>query len=261
MQYLRRFGFRGCFAVPLISAGRLEGAIELFTRAPLHLDDDAHVFTEALSNQIALAIQRDDLVSDLHDANAELEDAYDRTIEGWAMALDLRDEDTAGHSQRVTAMALDLAARLGVPEADRPHLRRGALLHDIGKMAVPDAILLKPGRLTPEEFAVVKLHPGNAYDMLKGIHYLQPALAIPRYHHERWDGGGYPEGLSGEAIPLEARIFAVVDVYDALTSDRPYRAAWSPMAALAHIEEGAGAHFDPQVVRGVRGHGVLGRET
>jgi PAS domain S-box-containing protein len=248
VQYLRRLGFRGCFAVPLVSAGRLQGAIELFTRAPLHLDDDAHVFTEALSNQIAIAIQRDDLVTDLHNANTELEDAYDRTIEGWAMALDLRDEDTAGHSQHVTSMTLDLAARLGVPETDRPHLRRGALLHDIGKMAVPDAILLKPGRLTPEEFAVVKLHPGNAYDMLKGIHYLRPALAIPHYHHERWDGGGYPEGLSGEAIPLEARIFAVVDVYDALTSDRPYRAAWSPMAALAHIEEGAGAHFDPHVV-------------
>ena len=242
--YLKQIGMRGCLAVPLTS---LEGTLEVFTRDPLSLDHDAQVFTESIAHQLSLALQRDALLIDLHTANLELEDAYDRTIEGWAMALDLRDEDTAGHSQRVTELTLHLAQRLGLPEKDLQHIRRGALLHDIGKMAVPDSILLKPGKLTDEEFAVIKHHPTHAYNLLKDIPYLRQALPIPHHHHERWDGTGYPDGLSGESIPLPARIFAVVDVYDALTSDRPYRPAWSHDAAIDHIRAQAGTHFDPRI--------------
>ncbi len=246
--YLNDIGMRGCLAVPLTSLGGLEGALELFTRGPLVLDHDAQVFTETIAHQVSLAMQRDALLIDLHTANLDLEDAYDRTIEGWATALDLRDEDTAGHSQRVTDLTLRLAQRLGLPDEDLQHLRRGALLHDIGKMALPDAILLKPGKLTDDEFAVIMRHPTHAYNLLKDIPYLQPALPIPHHHHERWDGTGYPDGLSGEDIPLPARIFAVVDVYDALTSDRPYRPAWTHDAAIEHIRTQAGTHFDPRIV-------------
>ncbi len=248
VRWLEKMGFRGCFALPLVSMGRLEGVLELYSSGSLDLDDDAQVFTEALAQQVALAIQRDALVIDLQTANRELQDAYDDTIEGWARALDLKDEETAGHSQRVTRLTLDLAERLGVPRDELEHVRRGALLHDIGKMGIPDSILLKPGRLTEEEFDVIRRHPVYAADMLKDIAFLQPAVAIPRWHHERWDGTGYPDGLAGEAIPLAARIFAVVDVYDALTSDRPYRQAWTREAALEHIRERRGSHFDPQVV-------------
>ena len=246
--YLRDIGMRGCLAVPLTSLGDLEGALELFTRGPLALDHDAQVFAETIAHQLSLAMQRDALLIDLHTANLELEDAYDRTIEGWARALDLRDEDTAGHSQRVTDLTLRLAQRLGLPDAELRDVRRGALLHDIGKMAVPDAILLKPGKLTDDEFAVIKRHPGDAYDLLKDVPYLQSALHIPHHHHERWDGTGYPDGLRGQDIPLPARIFAVVDVYDALTSDRPYRPAWTHEAAIDHIRAQAGTHFDPHIV-------------
>ncbi len=246
--YLRDLGMRGCLAVPLTSLTNLEGALELFTKDPLTLDHDAQVFTEAIAHQLSLAMQRDALLIDLHTANLDLEDAYDRTIEGWAMALDLRDEDTAGHSQRVTNLTLHLAEHLGLPDQDLHHMRRGALLHDIGKMAIPDAILLKPGKLTDDEFAVIKQHPDHAYNLLKDIPYLRPALHIPHHHHERWDGTGYPDGLTGEDIPLPARIFAVVDVYDALTSDRPYRPAWTHDAAIDHIRAQAGTHFDPRIV-------------
>ncbi|HZJ10120.1 MAG TPA: HD-GYP domain-containing protein, partial [Trueperaceae bacterium] len=169
------------------------------------------------------------------------------TIEGWANALDLKDEDTAGHSKRVTEMTVKLARRLGVGADDLVHIQRGALLHDIGKMGIPDEILLKRGPLTAHEFDVMKQHPVYAYELLSPIEFLRPAIDIPYCHHERWDGTGYPRGLKGDQIPMSARIFAVVDVYDALTSDRPYRDAWTPKAARAHIRSGAGSHFDPAV--------------
>jgi putative nucleotidyltransferase with HDIG domain len=174
--------------------------------------------------------------------------AYDETIEGWSNALELRDEETEGHSQRVTEMTLNIARMMNVKTDELVHVRRGALLHDIGKMGIPDAILLKPGKLTVEEWAVMRKHPVYAYDMLAPIDYLRPALDIPYCHHEKFDGTGYPRGLKGEEIPLPARIFAVVDVYDALTSDRPYRKAWSKEEALKYIHEESGTHFDPQVV-------------
>lgn len=174
--------------------------------------------------------------------------AYDATIEGWAHALDLKDEETEEHSRRVTELTLRIAGMMGIKEEELVHVRRGALLHDIGKMGIPDNILLKPGKLTDEEWEIMRKHPVYAYDMLSKIHYLRQALEIPYCHHEKWDGGGYPRGLKEEQIPLTARIFAVVDVYDALTSDRPYCKAWPRERTLEHIRELSGTHFDPQVV-------------
>ncbi|MEI7645690.1 MAG: HD domain-containing phosphohydrolase [Chloroflexales bacterium] len=184
----------------------------------------------------------------LHDANSSLVAAYDATIAGWSQALDLRDKETNGHSQRVTSLTVRLAGAMGITGVEIEHIRRGALLHDIGKMGVPDSILLKPGPLTDAEWEQMRMHPVYSYDLLHEIAFLTPALAIPISHHERWDGQGYPAGLRGEQIPLPARIFAVVDVWDALTNDRPYRAAWPPSRACAYLADHAGVHFDPVVV-------------
>lgn len=184
----------------------------------------------------------------LQTAHAELEQAYETTLEGWAKALNLRDPDTERHTVRVTEMTLRLAERLGFSAEERRFVKWGALLHDIGKMGVPDSILLKPGPLSDDEWVIMRLHPGYAYQMLAPIVYLRPALNIPYCHHEKWDGSGYPRNLAGEAIPLEARIFAVVDVWDALSFDRPYRRAWPENQVLRHIRSLAGTHFDPRVV-------------
>ncbi len=179
---------------------------------------------------------------------AELQEAYDATIAGWARALDLRDHETEGHSRRVTEVTLRLARAMGIPDAELVQIRRGAFLHDIGKMGVPDAILLKPGDLTAEEWPIMRQHPTLAAAMLEPIAFLRPALDIPYCHHERWDGTGYPRGLIGEQIPLAARIFAVVDIWDALRHDRPYRSAWPEEAVRAHLRSLAGTHLDPTVV-------------
>ncbi len=165
-----------------------------------------------------------------------------------AHALDLKDKETEGHSRRVTEMTISVARKMAMKNEDLAHVRRGALLHDIGKMGIPDGILLKPGKLTDEEWEIMRRHPSYAYEMLLPIAYLRPALDIPCCHHEKWDGSGYPRGLKAEQIPLAARIFAVVDVYDALTSDRPYRPGWTKEQALKHIREQRGRHFDPRVV-------------
>ena len=186
-------------------------------------------------------------VTELETANRNLTEAYDATLEGWVRALELRDKETEGHSQRVTELTLRLARVIGFGDTELVHIRRGALLHDIGKLGVPDRILLKPGALTRSERAVMETHPGLAYDMLRPIQYLREALDIPYCHHEKWDGSGYPRGLRQEQIPLTARAFAVVDVWDALTSDRPYRAAWPQPKAHSYIHEQAGTHFDPGV--------------
>ncbi|MBI3967708.1 MAG: response regulator [Chloroflexi bacterium] len=181
-------------------------------------------------------------------ANAELLDSYDRTIAGWVRFLDLRDHETEGHTQRVTEVTVRLGRVLGLGEAELVQVRRGALLHDIGKMGVPDAVLLKPGPLDPEEWEIMRRHPIYARQMLEPIAFLQPALDIPYAHHEHWDGRGYPHGLVGEQIPFAARIFAVVDVWDALSSNRPYRQAWPTDRVRAHIRSLAGSHFDPAIV-------------
>jgi HD-GYP domain-containing protein (c-di-GMP phosphodiesterase class II) len=181
-------------------------------------------------------------------SNSELAHAYNATIEGWSRALDLRDKETEGHSRRVTEMTIKLAQSLGLSEEELVNIRWGAELHDIGKMGVPDNILLKPGPLTDSEWVLMKKHPLLAFEMLSPIHYLRHALEIPYCHHEKWDGTGYPRGLKGTYIPLAARIFAVVDVWDALNSDRPYRPAWPEEKALEHIQASSGTHFDPQIV-------------
>lgn len=181
-------------------------------------------------------------------AALELETAYDLTLEGWARALDLRDKETEGHSRRVTDLTVRLAQAFGLPREEIVQIRRGALLHDIGKLGIPDGILLKPGPLTDEEWVVMRTHPTLAYEMLLHITFLHPALDIPYCHHERWDGTGYPRGMRGEEIPLPARIFAIVDVWDAMTNDRPYRRALSMDEALSFIASQSNRHFDPQVV-------------
>ena len=173
---------------------------------------------------------------------------YDMTLKGWSRALDMRDKETEGHSERVTEMSVQLARMMHVADDELEHIRRGALLHDMGKIGIPDAVLLKPGPLTPEEWVIMRTHPERAYELLIPIPYLHRSLDIPYCHHERWDGEGYPRRLKGEQIPLAARIFAVVDVYDALRSDRPYRPGWSKEQTIAHIKQRIGNHFDPAVV-------------
>ncbi len=237
------------FGVPLIAKGQLKGVLEIFHRTPLTPNLDWANYLETLGGQAAIAIDNAQLFEGVQRTHLELSTAYDATIAGWSRALDLRDHETEGHSQRVTEMTLRLAEEMGISQADLVHIRRGALLHDIGKLGVPDLILLKPGKLTDEEWVVMHQHPTLAYDMLLPIQYLRPALDIPYCHHEKWDGTGYPRGLQGEQIPLAARIFAIVDVWDALRSDRPYRAGWSAEKIREYILEQTGKHFDPQVVK------------
>lgn len=232
--------------VSLNAANRQIGAL-LFARSTPLSEFETKLLSD-IAELAANALHRTDLFEQLRAANAELRAAYDETIEGWSRALDLRDRETEGHSRRVTELTIRIAARMGFSEEELVHIRRGALLHDIGKMGIPDAILLKPGPLDEKEWAIMRTHPTLAVELLRPIAFLAPALDIPWCHHEKWDGTGYPRGLRGEEIPLPARIFAVVDVYDALTSDRPYRAAWSQERALAYIREQAGRHFDPRVV-------------
>lgn len=177
----------------------------------------------------------------------ELAAAYETTLAGWARALDLRDQETEGHSQRVTDLTLLLARQMGITEPECVHMRRGALLHDIGKMGIPDSVLLKPAPLTDQEWTLMRRHPAYALQLLQPIAYLERALDIPYCHHEKWDGTGYPRGLRGQEIPLAARIFAAADIWDAIRSNRPYRPAWSEEKALGHIASLSGSHLDPAV--------------
>ena len=205
-------------------------------------------FLETLGGQAAIAIDNATLFQNLEKSNFELAMAYDATIEGWSRALDLRDRETEGHTKRVTEMTLSLARAMKIEGEPLLHIKRGSLLHDIGKMGIPDKILLKEGPLTQSEWAIMRQHPQLAIDLLNPIAYLHQALEIPYSHHEKWDGTGYPRGLKGEQIPLPARIFALADVWDALTSDRPYRKAWSEEKTLEHIRANSGTYFDPQMV-------------
>jgi PAS domain S-box-containing protein len=240
--------FKVYYGIPLVAKGQVKGVLEVFLRTPGSIDPDRLEFLEALGGQAAIAIDNSSLFEQLQDSNTELSIAYDATLEGWAKALELRDRETEGHAHRVIEMTLAVADRIGIRGDMLQNIRRGALLHDIGKMGIPDAILLKPGPLTPLEWEIMRQHPVHAYEMLKTIEYLLPALEIPYCHHEKWNGTGYPRGLRGREIPISARIFAVVDVWDALTSDRPYRPAWTARQALEYIQSETGKHFDPQVV-------------
>jgi putative nucleotidyltransferase with HDIG domain len=236
------------FGVPLIAKGQIKGVLETYHRSPMEPDSEWKGFLETLAGQAAIAIDNSVLFEELQQTNLNLSLAYDATIEGWSKALDLRDQETEGHALRVTEMTIQLADMMGISTNDLVHIRRGALLHDIGKMAVPDSILHKAGPLTEEEWAIMHRHPEFAYEMLSPISYLRLALDIPYGHHERWDGSGYPRHLPGEQIPLAARIFAVVDVWDALISDRPYRKAFTKTDALDLIRKNKGVLFDPRVV-------------
>ncbi len=236
------------YGLPLIAKGQVNGVLEVFHRATLSPDAEWIDFLHALAGQAAIAIENSMLFESFQRSNLELTLAYDATIEGWSRALDLRDKETEGHTQRVTEMTVKLARSFDLSEPELMQVRWGALLHDIGKMGVPDGILLKPEPLTKEEWLKMEKHPGFAYEMLSPIRYLRQALDIPYCHHEKWDGSGYPRGLKGDHIPLVARIFAVVDVWDALMSDRPYRKAWTEEKAREHIQNESGRHFDPQVV-------------
>ncbi|MGE5223930.1 MAG: HD domain-containing phosphohydrolase [Omnitrophica WOR_2 bacterium] len=241
-------GFIVYYAVPLIAKGQVKGVLEIFHRSPLNPSQEWLDFMETLGGQAAIAIDNASLFNDLQRSNIELTLAYDATIEGWSRALDLRDKETEGHTQRVTEMTLRLAELIGVNRSSIVHLRWGALLHDIGKMGIPDSILLKPGPLTDEEREIMYRHPVYAYEMLHPIPYLHQAIDIPYYHHEKWDGSGYPARMHEDQIPLAARIFSVVDVWDALRSNRPYRPAWANDKAIAYIREQSGKHFDPLIV-------------
>lgn len=242
-------GFRFYYGVPLIAKGIVIGTLEVFHRGQLEPDDVWIDFLNALAGQAAVAIDYTSMFRDLQHSRDELMLAYDTTIEGWSRALDYRDKETEGHSRRVTELTVMLAQNMGIGDAEVVHIRRGALLHDIGKLGVPDGILFKPGQLTEEEWLVMKKHPEIAYELLSPIAFLRPSMDIPYYHHENWDGSGYPKGLCREEIPLAARIFAIVDVWDALSNDRYYRPAWPKEKVHAHIRDLAGQQFDPKVVQ------------
>jgi HD-GYP domain-containing protein (c-di-GMP phosphodiesterase class II) len=234
----------GIFA-PIVYAGKVKGMLNIVGSS---LTEGDIPTMQAFANQIAVALENARLVSKLHATNVELEAAYQKTLEGWVKALDLRDNETEGHTLRAAEATVQLARFMGISEEDLPHIRRGALLHDIGKMAIPDSILRKPAPLTAEEWQVMKQHPQTAYSWLSTIDYLKPAIIIPHCHHERWDGKGYVQGLAEEQIPFWARIFTVIDVWDAMCSDRPYRKAIPRKQVRQYIQEESGKIFDPQVV-------------
>lgn len=237
------------YVVPLITSNQVKGVMECFTRSPLRLDQDWEEFINLLADQAAIAIHSAQLFDEIKHSNLQLVRAYDETIEGWSRAMDIRDKETEGHTQRVVDLTLQLARTMGIPEGQLTHIKRGILLHDIGKLVVPDSILFKPSALTELEWKIMKMHPMNAFNMLSSVDYLKPALDIPYCHHEHWDGTGYPRGLKGEEIPLAARIFSVVDIWDALLSDRPYRPAWNREKTLAYIKSRSGEDLDPKVVK------------
>lgn len=243
------YRLRSILCAPLMIKDLLIGVIyaDNRARAGIFQEPDKKLIS-AFADAAAVAIDNARLFETLEEKNKELEEAYQATLEGWVRALDMRDKETEGHTQRVTVLTQRLARAMGVDDDQMIHITRGALLHDIGKMAIPDSILLKPGALTDAERELVKQHPKLAYEMLKRIDFLLPAIDIPHYHHERWDGTGYPEGLKGENIPFPARIFPVVDVWDALTSDRPYRDALPHDEVKERIKADAGSHFDSRVV-------------
>jgi putative nucleotidyltransferase with HDIG domain len=241
--------FRSYIGIPLFAREQLIGYMNLFTRSMYSPAEDEIDFLKLVGLHTALAIDSTRMFTDLQVSNVEMARAYDSTLEGWSRAMDLRDRETEGHTLRVTELTEKLARQLGIPEEAMVHVRRGSLLHDIGKIGVPDSILLKPGPLTNKEWEIMRQHPQYAHAFLTAIEYLRPSIDIPLRHHEHWDGSGYPDQLAGEDIPLSARIFSVIDVWDALTSNRPYRSAWTPDKALAYIHEQSGRYFDPGVVQ------------
>ncbi len=240
--------FQSIFIVPLAVKNEMRGFLQVMLKRPFYPTGDWINFLETLAGQAAIAINDSAMWKNLEQKNLDLQIAYDETLEGWANALDLRDHETENHTRRVVGLTIRLAQEMGISGDDLVNVRRGALLHDMGKIGVPDAILTKPGKLSPEEWEIMRQHPVNAYNLLYPISYLRKALDIPYCHHEKWDGSGYPRGLKGEEIPLAARLFAIVDVWDAMTSDRYYRPALSEGETIEYIRQNSGKHFDPAVV-------------
>jgi putative nucleotidyltransferase with HDIG domain len=232
--------------IPLITNGRTIGTLVVGSKHRL-LDNDIRLL-KTIGDFTASALHRAELFEQSSLQARELQQAYNSTLEGWALALELRDKETQGHSVRIANLTLKLARRMRLPESQMENIRGGALLHDIGKLGVPDTVLLKHSTLSPDEWAIMQKHPTYAFEMLSQLKDFKESIDIPYCHHEWWDGSGYPRGLEGEEIPLPARIFSIVDVWDALTSDRPYRDAWNRDEALAHIINQAGTHFDPHIV-------------
>jgi putative nucleotidyltransferase with HDIG domain len=235
-------------ALPMICKNQVRGVLEVYHNQPIPKDNDWLDFLETLANQTAIAVDNASMFEELVETNLNLIQAYDTTIAGWSKALEFRSLETAGHSQRVTELTMQLARSFDIPANQLEHIRRGAMLHDIGKMGIPDQILLKPGPLTAAEREIIQKHPVYAYEMLSVIPFLKPALDIPYAHHEKWDGSGYPLRLRAEGIPLAARIFAIVDVFDAMSSNRPYQNARPFPEIVTYIKNQNGQHFDPQVV-------------
>jgi HD-GYP domain-containing protein (c-di-GMP phosphodiesterase class II) len=247
-DYTKEENFVSCFGIPLIAKGQIKGVLEIYTRYEFYPDSEWLNFLHTMAGQAAIAIDNVQMFKNLQRSNQELILAYDTTLAGWGRALELRDKETQGHTDRVGEMTLKLARRLGIEGEELTNIMRGTLLHDIGKMGIPDHILHKPGTLTEEEWEIMRQHPQYAYNLIYPIHYLRPALDIPYAHHERWDGSGYPRGLKGEDIPIAARIFAVVDIWDALLNERVYRNAWPEDKVIDYLKSAAGIELDPEIV-------------
>jgi HD-GYP domain-containing protein (c-di-GMP phosphodiesterase class II) len=241
-------GMHSELSVPIISGDEIFGVINAESAKKNAFSQNDERLLKTIANQLAVSLQKVRLYEDIQTSHLELETAYEATLDGWARALEMRDIETEGHSSRVTEFVIKLASLIGIKDEDLPNVRRGALLHDVGKMGIPDSILLKPGKLTKEEWDTMYQHPLYAYNLLSSIPFLRDSLEIPYLHHEHWDGNGYPLGLKGLQIPLAARVFAVVDVWDALNSDRPYRKAWEKEKILDYIKNQSGKQFDPDVV-------------
>lgn len=240
--------FQEYIGTPLIAKGQIKGVLEVYSRQANNRDEAWHEFLTALADQAAIAVDNAGLYDELQRSNQDLQVAYDSTLAGWSRTLELRGRETAGHTSRLSEQAVRMARAFSIPEDQVGHIRRGALLHDIGKLALPDSILFKPGPLDEDEWVLVRQHPTVAYDLLAPIPYLRPALEIPYCHHEWWNGNGYPRGLQGDSIPLAARIFTVLDVNDSLLHDRPYRPAWPADKVNQYLRDQAGVQFDPEVV-------------
>ncbi len=249
--YIKTAGenFSAYLCIPLMAKGLVKGVLEIFQRAPLDLAPEEETFLEMVAGQAAIAIDNAEMFEGLQASNDELTLAYTDTLTGWARTLELRNRESAGEAQRLADVTVRLARSLGAGENELVLMYRGAILHDIGMMGIPDSILLKPGPLAEEERAIMRKHPEIAYDLLSSINYLRTAIDIPFCHHERWDGSGYPRGIKGDQIPFSARLFAVVDVWDALRSRRAFRAAWTDTDARNFIRQQSGILFDPKVAQ------------
>jgi len=247
-KFLKDEEFTNYCAAPLVVKGAVKGILGIFFKEDTQMDPEILNFLETIAQQAAIAMESTQNFERLQQTNQELLQAYDETLAGWINFLDLRDEKTEGHTMRVVDITMRICKTMGFSPKELTEIHRGVLLHDIGKVGVPDSILNKPGPLTEEEMLIMKKHPVYAYQMLYPIAFLRPSLDIPYCHHEKWDGTGYPRGLKGNEIPLSARIFAIVDVFDALTSDRPYRKAWEVDRTIDYLRDNSGSHFDPDIL-------------